>query len=146
MACRLPVAAITHGSDYLLYSMSHHVLLTPSNHRQRGLSWRGLQKQSALYVQKTGSALPYHIAVAISVAYAVTGDFASSLTLSLLEPSVQAVVYFVHERFWSSEQARRRCSCRRASSGCRARPRGAGSAAAAIRRQSATARWFPTPA
>ena len=54
--------------------------------------------------KKTGSYYLTHIAVAITVAYAVTGDFASSLTLSLLEPSVQAVVYFVHERFWSSSR------------------------------------------
>ena len=34
------------------------------------------------------------------MAYAVTGDWLAALTLSLLEPTVQAVVYFFHERLW----------------------------------------------
>jgi uncharacterized membrane protein len=51
-------------------------------------------------VKKTASYYVTHIAVAASVAYAVTGNVAASLTLSLLEPTVQAVVYFFHERLW----------------------------------------------
>ena len=38
---------------------------------------------------------------AAGVAYAVTGDLWAALTLSLLEPSVQAGVYFFHERAWA---------------------------------------------
>ncbi len=53
-------------------------------------------------VKKTGSHYLTHILVAVMVAYVVTGDLAASLTLSLLEPTVQAVVYFFHERAWSS--------------------------------------------
>ena len=39
-----------------------------------------------------------------AVAYAVTGDWLAALTLSLLEPTVQAVVYFFHERIWQHKQ------------------------------------------
>ena len=49
---------------------------------------------------KTGSYYGIHIVVAAAVAYAVTGNFIASLTLSLLEPTVQAVAYFFHERAW----------------------------------------------
>ena len=49
-------------------------------------------------LMKTGSYYLMHISVAACVAYAVTGDVVASLTLSLLEPSVQAVAYFFHER------------------------------------------------
>ena len=53
-------------------------------------------------VKKTGSYYLTHITVAAAVAYAVTGDLAASLTLSLVEPTVQAFVYFFHERAWDS--------------------------------------------
>ncbi len=49
-------------------------------------------------LMKTGSYYLMHISVAACVAYAVTGDVVASLTLSLLEPSVQAVAYFFHWR------------------------------------------------
>jgi uncharacterized membrane protein len=52
--------------------------------------------------KKTGSYYVTHITVAAMVAYAVTGNLAAALTLSFLEPTVQAVVYFFHERAWSS--------------------------------------------
>lgn len=53
-------------------------------------------------LKKTGSYYITHITVAAMVAYAVTGDWLAAVTLSLLEPSVQAVVYFFHERLWQS--------------------------------------------
>lgn len=53
-------------------------------------------------IKKTASYYVTHISVAASVAYAVTGDFVAALTLSLLEPTVQAFVYFFHERAWQS--------------------------------------------
>ena len=42
-----------------------------------------------------------HITVAAAVAYAVTGDLMMAFALSLLEPTVQAVAFFVHEKLWS---------------------------------------------
>lgn len=50
---------------------------------------------------KTGSYYLLHIMVAATVAYAVTGNLLASLTLSLLEPTVQAFAYFFHEKAWS---------------------------------------------
>ena len=49
---------------------------------------------------KTGSYYVIHICVAAMVAYAVTGNWIASLTLSLLEPTVQAVAFFFHEKAW----------------------------------------------
>jgi uncharacterized membrane protein len=40
--------------------------------------------------------------VAAMVAYTVTGDLVTAVTLSSLVPTVQAVVYFFHERLWQS--------------------------------------------
>ena len=56
---------------------------------------------NAFTLKKTVSYYFIHITVAVLVAYAVTGNWLVSITLSLLEPSVQTVVYFFHERFWS---------------------------------------------
>lgn len=51
-------------------------------------------------LKKTGSYYLVHVTVAALVAYAVTGDFWLSLTLSLLEPTVQAFAFFFHEKAW----------------------------------------------
>lgn len=58
-------------------------------------------------LMKTGSYYLIHITVAACVAYAVTRNFWASLTLSLLEPTVQAVAYFFHEKAWNRAQARK---------------------------------------
>ena len=50
---------------------------------------------------KTASYYVMHMAVAALVAYAVTGNPWMALTLSLLEPTVQAVAYFFHEKAWA---------------------------------------------
>ncbi|MDA7419178.1 DUF2061 domain-containing protein [Xenophilus arseniciresistens] len=55
-------------------------------------------------LQKTASYYVLHITVAAMVAYAVTGNFWMALTLSLLEPSVQAVAFFFHEKVWERRQ------------------------------------------
>ncbi|RZJ08735.1 MAG: DUF2061 domain-containing protein [Acidovorax sp.] len=56
--------------------------------------------QNKHMLMKTGSYYVVHICVAAMVAYAVTGNFWASLTLSLLEPTVQAVAFFFHEKAW----------------------------------------------
>ena len=53
-------------------------------------------------IKKTTSYYVTHITVAAMVAYSVTGDLITAVTLSLLEPTVQAAVYFFHERLWQS--------------------------------------------
>ncbi|HYF41868.1 MAG TPA: DUF2061 domain-containing protein [Ramlibacter sp.] len=51
-------------------------------------------------LKKTASYYVLHILVASLVAYAVTGNLMMSLTLSLLEPTVQAFAFFFHEKAW----------------------------------------------
>jgi uncharacterized membrane protein len=51
-------------------------------------------------LKKTASYYLVHITVAAAVAYAVTGNLVMAFTLSLLEPTVQAVAFFFHEKAW----------------------------------------------
>jgi len=61
---------------------------------------RRVARQNQTMLMKTGSYYLIHICVAALVAYAVTGNLWASLTLSLLEPTVQAVAFFFHEKAW----------------------------------------------
>ncbi len=61
---------------------------------------RRIARQNKTMLMKTGSYYLIHICVAAMVAYAVTGNLLASLTLSLLEPTVQAVAFFFHEKAW----------------------------------------------
>ena len=51
--------------------------------------------------KKTLSYYIMHITVAMLVAYAVTGNFWMAVTLSLLEPTVQAFAFFFNEKDWN---------------------------------------------
>lgn len=57
-------------------------------------------RQNKLTLSKTISYYFIHITVAACVAYAVTGNMLASLTLSLLEPTIQAFAFFFHEKAW----------------------------------------------
>jgi uncharacterized membrane protein len=59
-------------------------------------------------IKKTASYYVTHITVAAMVAYLLTGDFIVAITLSLLEPTVQAFVYFFHERLWQAIAEKRK--------------------------------------
>ena len=61
---------------------------------------RRAARHNKTMLMKTGSYYLIHICVAALVAYAVTGNLWASLTLSLLEPTVQAVAFFFHEKAW----------------------------------------------
>lgn len=50
---------------------------------------------------KTGTYFTLHLAVAVALAYALTGSLVTALAIGLLEPAVQAGVYFAHDRLWS---------------------------------------------
>jgi uncharacterized membrane protein len=63
--------------------------------------FRHFRPETSRMLLKTGSYYLLHIVVAACVAYAVTGNFIASLTLSLLEPTVQAFAYFFHEKAWA---------------------------------------------
>ena len=58
-------------------------------------------------LKKTASYYVVHILVASLVAYAVTGDLVMAVTLSLLEPTVQAFAFFFHEKAWERIGMRR---------------------------------------
>ncbi|MFD1709985.1 DUF2061 domain-containing protein [Ottowia sp. GY511] len=62
-------------------------------------------RRNLFTLKKTASYYVMHITVAAAVAYAVTGDAWMALTLSLLEPTVQAVAFFFHEKAWARRQA-----------------------------------------
>lgn len=49
---------------------------------------------------KTLSFLALHFIVGFSVAFAFTGEVAVSSAIALVEPMVNAVVFFFHERVW----------------------------------------------
>ncbi len=57
-------------------------------------------------LKKTASPYVTHITVAAAVAYAVTGSWVAAITLSLLEPTVQTIVYFFHEKLWARHAGR----------------------------------------
>ncbi|AMO23173.1 hypothetical protein GCM10027034_43630 [Ramlibacter solisilvae] len=59
-------------------------------------------------LKKTASYYLMHITVAALVGYAVTGNLWMALTLSLVEPTVQAVAFFFHEKAWERIGRRRR--------------------------------------
>ena len=59
-----------------------------------------LLRKNETALTKTASYYVIHVVVAATVAYVVTGNWWVSMTLSLLEPSVQAVAYFLHDKAW----------------------------------------------
>lgn len=61
-------------------------------------------------LKKTASYYVVHITVAALVAYALTRNFLLSLTLSLLEPTVQAFAFFFHEKAWQRWGSKRMTS------------------------------------
>ncbi|PNU04977.1 DUF2061 domain-containing protein [Novosphingobium guangzhouense] len=50
---------------------------------------------------KTASFLALHLIVGFTVAYLVTGSAAMAGGIALIEPMVNAVVFFFHERAWN---------------------------------------------
>lgn len=53
--------------------------------------------------KKTLSYYIMHMTVAMLVGYLVTGSVWMALTLSLLEPTIQAIAYFFHEKIWNRQ-------------------------------------------
>lgn len=53
--------------------------------------------------KKTLSYYIMHITVAMMVAYVITGNLWMAVTLSLVEPTVQAVAFFFHEKVWNKK-------------------------------------------
>ena len=53
---------------------------------------------------KTLSFLALHLVVGFSVAYLFTGSLALAGGIALVEPLVNAVVFFFHERAWQKKE------------------------------------------
>lgn len=54
---------------------------------------------------KTTSFLALHLLVGFTVAFAITGSVAMAGGIALIEPLVNAVVFFFHERAWNGNRA-----------------------------------------
>lgn len=61
-------------------------------------------KQVAL---KTVTYCLMHFVVAVSVAFALTGDIRAALAIGIIEPLVQTVFFTVHDRLWSRAEAKK---------------------------------------
>ncbi len=57
-------------------------------------------------LSKTLSFLALHLLVGFSVAYIFTGSLAIAGGIALIEPLVNAVVFFFHERAWNGNGGR----------------------------------------
>jgi len=55
-------------------------------------------------LSKTLSFLALHLMVGFSVAYVFTGSVAVAGGIALIEPLVNAVVFFFHERAWNGRR------------------------------------------
>ncbi|MEX0738834.1 MAG: DUF2061 domain-containing protein [Pseudohongiella sp.] len=51
-------------------------------------------------VQKTASFAVLHFITAFTVAWAMTGSVLIGGAVALVEPAINTVVYFLHEKFW----------------------------------------------
>ncbi|WP_242634388.1 DUF2061 domain-containing protein [Marinobacter salicampi] len=49
-----------------------------------------------------------HFIVAFSVAYVLTGDLLIGSLIAMVEPAINTVAYFFHEKFWKRVEAVRR--------------------------------------
>ena len=49
---------------------------------------------------KTASFAVVHFTVAFTVAYALTGSVLVGGAIALVEPAINTVAYFFHEKFW----------------------------------------------
>ncbi|MFC6670211.1 DUF2061 domain-containing protein [Marinobacterium aestuariivivens] len=54
---------------------------------------------------KTLSFALMHFCIAFTVAWLLTGDILIGGTLALVEPAINSVAYFFHEKLWSRRRA-----------------------------------------
>lgn len=56
---------------------------------------------------KTMTYAALHFTIAFSVAWLLTGDILVGGLVALVEPAINSVAYFFHEKFWSAYQQRK---------------------------------------
>ncbi|MCG2842546.1 DUF2061 domain-containing protein [Sandaracinobacter sp. RS1-74] len=57
-------------------------------------------------IAKTASYWCVHITVAVLLAYLLTGSLSVAMAIGFLEPTVQAVVFYIHEWLWERKSGR----------------------------------------
>lgn len=57
-------------------------------------------------MKKTCTFAVLHFSVAFSVAYLLTGSLVVGGTLALLEPAINTVVFYFHEKMWAKAENR----------------------------------------
>jgi uncharacterized membrane protein len=67
---------------------------------------------------KTMTFAVVHFTVAFSVAYLISGDVMVGGAIALVEPAINTVAYFLHERVWARVGGRRRVMSPRWASAC----------------------------
>jgi uncharacterized membrane protein len=60
----------------------------------------------SLDLVKTATYLSIHLTVGFTVAYVMTGSVALAGGIALVEPVINAVAFFFHEKAWKKIQAR----------------------------------------
>lgn len=55
---------------------------------------------------KTGSYAVMHLMVAITVAYLLTQDWRAALAIGIVEPFVQTIAFYFHDKAWSRRDHR----------------------------------------
>ncbi|PZP39461.1 MAG: hypothetical protein DI585_04035 [Pseudomonas fluorescens] len=58
-------------------------------------------------LKKTTTYALMHMSVAITVAYILSGSWKTALAIGMIEPVVQTVCYFFHERAWHRIERRK---------------------------------------
>lgn len=81
--------------------MSPEEQLRVHNHRHPHGHSHALPRSFRQVALKTVTYGLMHFSVAVSVAFALTGDIRAALAIGLIEPLVQTVFFTLHDRFWS---------------------------------------------
>lgn len=74
---------------------------SPSDGKARRRLFSGLRGKLRPTALKPVTYSIMHLAVAVSVAYALTRDWRIALGVGIIEPMVQTVAYMLHEKAWS---------------------------------------------
>ncbi|MDX1303388.1 DUF2061 domain-containing protein [Photobacterium sp.] len=62
------------------------------------------QSQYSAPVSKTISFAAVHFSVAFSVVYLLTGDILIGSVMAMIEPAINTVAYYFHEKAWNKKQ------------------------------------------
>lgn len=63
-----------------------------------------IQTQYASPRRKTISFAVLHFSVAFTVVYLLTGDFVIGGAMAMIEPTINTLAYYLHERMWQKKQ------------------------------------------